>query len=379
MNDQMPPPGTSPVAGRERADVPWWGPGLVERTTLLHPFAIVAGRLQLVALVTVGFVVGSVALALLLPHRYVALASFAPERSRTSLPGNLIGLAGQFGLQLDEGAQSPQFYARVLEGRSVLERVLQSGIAAAANVPDESSGTTDPILVMDVLRIRGKTGAERLENGVNRLRRIADVRVEVQTGIVTVAIEQENGAVAAQIANLFLSELNRFNANTRQSTARQEREFLEARVRDALSDLRDAEEQLRVFLERNRRVNDSPELTFQMQRLERQAEFKTQVSQTLQQQLEQARLREVNNTPVVTVIEPASVPVKRSKPRRRRMVIVATVLGLAAGVVAALSAEYVSRARQRGDLDYLTLHRTWSDLRVGTRRLLTGRRPVHDP
>jgi len=61
------------------------------------------------------------------------------------------------------------------------------------------------------------------------------------------------------------------------------------------------------------------------------------------------------------------------------MVIVATVLGLAAGVVAALSAEYVSRARQRGDLDYLTLHRTWSDLRVGTRRLLTGRRPVHDP
>jgi uncharacterized protein involved in exopolysaccharide biosynthesis len=52
------------------------------------------------------------------------------------------------------------------------------------------------------------------------------------------------------------------------------------------------------------------------------------VFQELAGQVEQAKIQVNKDTPIFTIIEPVSVPLERSKPKRTMMVIVWTFLGI---------------------------------------------------
>jgi len=113
--------------------------------------------------------------------------------------------------------------------------------------------------------------------------------------------------VAQQIASHLLEELNRFNLQTRQSQAAAERLFTENRLSEIETQLRAAEDALQRFLERNRDYRNSPLLQFQHDRLERDVQMRQQVYTTLAQAFEEAKIEEVRDTPVLTVIEPPSI------------------------------------------------------------------------
>lgn len=339
----------------------WWGQDAGAQGGMLRFLAILATHWRLAIAVPIGLVIATVVLALLLPLRYTSTTTFVPERNATAIPGAIAGLASQFGVRLDAGggeSESPYFYASVVESRAVLGGVLESKIPVPA-----TEGSADSSSVLDVLRVKGRDANDRFEKAIKRLRRIVTVNVDRRTDIVGVAVRWRNAAVAAALAECILTQINRFNAEQRQSTARQERVFLEDRLVSALSDLRASEDSLSDFLERNRRFRESPSLVFVQQRYQRQVDLKARVYESLQQQYERVRLREVNNTPVITVIEPPNVPARHSWPRRRRMVVIAGLLGVVLGVISALTADHLQRARDERNPDLLTLDTAWSRLR----------------
>ena len=55
------------------------------------------------------------------------------------------------------------------------------------------------------------------------------------------------------------------------------------------------------------------------------------VFQELAGQVEQAKIQVNKDTPIFMIIEPVSIPLKRSKPQRKTMVVIWTLLG---GVIA---------------------------------------------
>ena len=88
---------------------------------------------------------------------------------------------------------------------------------------------------------------------------------------------------------------------------------------------------MQQFLQTNRQLG-SPALTFQRDRLQREVQLQQQVVTSLAQQYEENRIREVRDTPVITVIEP---PILAARPDARLRALI-LILGTAAGFCVAL-------------------------------------------
>jgi len=191
---------------------------------------------------------------------------------------------------------------------------------------------------------------------------------------VTVKANSRYPELAAALANRLVVYLNEFNTQTRQSQARERRKFIERRVTEGERDLRDAEESLKVFYQANRSWQQSPHLLFEEGRLRRQVEVRQELYLTLRREYESARIEEVNDTPVITVIDVALVPQRKSRPNRTLWAVLALVLSGIFAVLSALGAEHLAQARRDQDGAYRdlesTLRNVRAELREGIRALL---------
>jgi uncharacterized protein involved in exopolysaccharide biosynthesis len=283
--------------------------------------------------------------SLLVSPTYTATTTFVPEAGpQGRLPSSLAGLATQFGIALgSEASKSPKFYAEVVRSRELMEHVLLSNYADPRHT---QHATTDSATLLRILRVTGRDLADSLYRGVKKLTNLVSVTVDAQTNIVSLSVDAHYPTLAAAVANRFVSYLNAFNAQYRQSQAREQRKFVEQRLVDGERELRSAEEDLRTFYERNRSWQQSPQLTFEEGRLRRQVEIRQEVYLTLKREYETARIQEVNDTPVITVIDTAAPPARKSQPKRTLLVVIALVLGAMVGAFWAAGTEYLEQMRR---------------------------------
>ena len=78
---------------------------------------------------------------------------------------------------------------------------------------------------------------------------------------------------------------------------------------------------------------------------------------TRRRENETARIQEVNDTPVITVLDVAVPPEQRSSPRRTLMVIMGLFVGAVVGIFIAFLRELTARMDRQGDSEYLGLRR----------------------
>jgi uncharacterized protein involved in exopolysaccharide biosynthesis len=157
--------------------------------------------------------------------------------------------------------------------------------------------------------------------------------------------------------------VNRFNLERRQSNASQEREFIEGQLSRAESALHAAEDSLRRFLEQNRNYQNSPSLRFRHERLQRRVSLRQQVFSSLSESYQQARIDEVRNTPVITVVQPPELP---ARPDPRQLLLkgaLGLVLGGMLGVFGAFGHEMMTATRQRDPDDYAEFERLKQEAR----------------
>jgi uncharacterized protein involved in exopolysaccharide biosynthesis len=322
----------------------------------------VVTRWRLTMLMPLAFAASVAAVSLVLPKRYTAVTTFVPEREEeVGLPTGLAALAGEFGVALGSGSsQSPQFYADLIESRQILDSLLLGTFAD----PREDAEPGDSVTLLRLLRGQRDEEAQKLARAREKLRNNLDVRVDAQSSIVSVAITSPYPDLAADAANRITDLINGFNTTVRQSRARARRQFTEQRLGSVQKELREAERQLQAFYARNQRWEQSPQLVFEEAQLSREAQTLQQVYQTLSQEYETARIQEVNDTPVITIVEHAVPPELRSWPRRTLMVVIALVAAGIVGVLAALILDFLDRMRRAGDPDYKSLDTFWSQIRT---------------
>lgn len=297
-------------------------------------------RWKLLASMTLGAASLTAVYSLLVPSVFTAATTFTPEVSAsTGLPGSLaglVGLAGQFGLTPPSGGSvSPDFFASVLRSRELLTTTLRSEFAD----PRASEGTR--VTLLNILRVRAPTESARLAEGVRRLGGLTSASVDRRTGIVTLTVRLRDPRLVADVANHMVELLNDFNLRQRQSQFREQKRFAGERLQQAERELRQAEGELLRFLQSNRQYRGSPLLEFEHDRLERQVQVRQEVFLSLTKAYEDARIAEVRDTPVLTIIDGAVPPVRRTSPRRRLMVMLAAL----AGLVAAAGLAYVAELR----------------------------------
>ena len=325
-----------------------------DEISLWEVLAVLLRRRGTIVLTTVLCVAAAVAYTFLRSDDFTTQASFRPQGSEAS-GSQLMALAGQFGVNVPGGGEelSPAFYQELLQSREILFRV--------ADRSYEVEGMAARPLI-DILEIEKDTEALRIEAAIRRLREdLISVSTGRETGIVTVEVTTEWPELSKAIADRLLDEIQVFNLETRRSQAMAERVFIEARTDSAQAALLSAEAEMETFLQANRSFDDSPELTFQHERLQRAISLRQQVYTGLVQALDEARIAEVRDTPVITVLQAPFFP---PGPDDRSLVLAVAlgmVLGGMGGVVLAFVVEAVRRPAP-GDPAREDFQRAWDAL-----------------
>jgi tyrosine-protein kinase Etk/Wzc len=306
-------------------------------------------RRRLIGLTVLAFGLITALIVLLLPPRYTALTTFVPEAPKeSSLTASLGGLASQFGLGTQIATPySADLMAEVLRSREIREAVLNK------EFPDPKAGDAKGTrTLLAILEVEGRTPRERLEQGVEDLKDATAITLDRRTGMVSLRVELRYPALTAQVANEMVEELNKFNVSRRRSQSGEERIFTERRLAGARQELTDAEDELVRFLQRNRLFSESSVVGVGVRRLERRVQLKQEVLGTLSRSYEEARINEVRDTPVLTVIDRAEVPARKSFPNRTLSVLAALLVGAVVGVGIAYLLEARRRVRPETRPDY---------------------------
>jgi uncharacterized protein involved in exopolysaccharide biosynthesis len=287
---------------------------LAEVVTIQDVITPLARRWRLLFGLPLGLASLAALISLLLPSVYTAQTTLTPAASSSvgglsgSALAGLAGLAGQLGVAAGSGGSlSPDFIADVLKSREVLTATLGSEFA------DPESKSQRPLL--DILSIEGKSESVRISEGVRRLEKLVKTRVDHSTGIVTLMVKARDPELSAAIANRMRDILNSFNLERRQSQSREQARFTRERLGQAEAEMRQAEAAQLRFLQRNREYTGSPLLEFEHSRLRRAVDLKQEVYTSLAKGYEEARIAEVRDTPVITTIDTAVAPDRRSSPR----------------------------------------------------------------
>ena len=322
-----------------------WAAGVVERLRSVLWFALAGLAAALIA-------------TLVVPAVYRANASFVANSSgqskvqSASASSPISGLLSQFGGTLGgDPSESPNFYLELLSSRELLTRLLES------KFPDpRTASVRDSARLVDILRLRSKDPVRRMELGVKKLGKTVNGGLDAKTNLVWFSTDAEYPQLSSQIANRLMGLVSSFNRETRVSRAKSKREFLERRLDSAKTELRQAEENLRFFYEQNRGILAAPGLKAEEARLKRAVDIQSDLFLNLQSQLEVARIDEINDAALITVIDTAVVPRKAQWPRYGIASMAGLFIGLLIGLLVAGSAAVFTDWRARHPDD-------WSEFR----------------
>jgi uncharacterized protein involved in exopolysaccharide biosynthesis len=293
--------------------------------------------------------------------RYTTNASLL-TRGVESQRSALSTLAGQFGVNFPTSSgASPALYADLLRTNSLLMAVA----ADTFTVPELGNRR---LTFAELFEINGRTPEQTRARATDVLRDLVSSGV-TRTNLVTLTVTTKWPSVSFGIAQRLIQQLNDLNVRMQQSQAADERRFVGERLSFARDSLMLAEERLKGFLQRNRTYSSSPQLNFEYERLQREVGFRQSVVTGLTQSHEEARIRELRDTPVVTVVESPQVPAF-SNPRRRILrALLGVLLGFVVATLYAFGSELLVWRRSLGTPDSEEFFGTLREMRAGFRRL----------
>jgi uncharacterized protein involved in exopolysaccharide biosynthesis len=330
-----------------------------DHLTFTRWFAGVLLRWRIVAAVTIATLVVGLVATVIIPPVYRSNASFVANSSSSSkLQGangastGLSGIISQLGGSVGgDPSESPNFYVELLSSRELLTRLIESKFPNPRTDAPNDSAT-----LLTILRIKKSDPKRQLELAVKKMRDATQAGLDPKTNLVWFSVDAQWPELSSQIGNRLIELVSSFNRETRVSRAKSKRTFLQMRRDSAQTALREAEERLRIFYEQNRGIIIAPSLKYEEQRIRRDGDLASDLYMNLDRQLEVARIDEINDAALITVIDSAVVPRKAQWPRYGVMLLTGTALGLLFGLLLAGSAAVLADWRERNP-------DSWTDFR----------------
>ncbi|MBI3586880.1 MAG: hypothetical protein HY088_07115 [Ignavibacteriales bacterium] len=265
---------------------------------------------------------------LFVPNKYVAEVTILPELEKNKLMGfsGISDLAGLTGLNVGD-APVAKLYPMIIKSARILDEVIYKKY--------KTSSLSDSVSLVQFWNINNGTEDEKFENALKHLQAAMEIEFDSRLGTMRMKVEMEEPKLAADVANSITAELDLYTRIKRRTSVTAQREFIEQRLAEVTQTLRVAEDSIKNFREKNRRIIDSPQLIIEQGRLERALQINSTVFIELKKQIEIAKIEEIKNIPVINILDAARVPVQKSSPNRRSVVSIAFFLSLVVAVMAA--------------------------------------------
>jgi len=260
------------------------------------------------------------------------------------------GIAAQFGLNIPTSSSEPKWvYPEIIKSRTLARSILKR------KFDTNKFGSQKNLLHILTYGDDDQVGLDTLEiKAVNKFLKMINLSENARTGILTLSINASEPSLAAEINQVLIEELDAHQRKYNKTKTSNAKQFIEERIIDIEKQLMAAEEDLKVFIDRNRRIENSPALQLEKQRLSREVAVLTGVFTTLKQQLETTKIEEVKESDYVVVLDLPEIPLARSSPDRKRNVILSGIFGLGLGIVLAFIWEYATN-RDKEEKDKLSV------------------------
>ena len=275
---------------------------------------------------------------------YTAKATILPPEKSSSgfIPGLQGATSRLLGISVPAQNDVTLLYNDILRSRRISSKILQSKF--------EVKGYDKPVKLIDYLKIEADSESERVQRANKLYNGMIGVSIDNNSKKATIMATTPEPQLSADIANMLVEELDKFNTELATGKASESREFIEGRLSATKMLLQAAEDALKVFRENNKRIENSPELQLHQGRLIREVRIQEEVFITLKKEFETVKIEEVKNLPSVRILDTALAPYEKSGPLRRRAMMVAVVLSLGLGIALAYLWEYGERVSRNSVL-----------------------------
>lgn len=244
------------------------------------------------------------------PNVYTSVATVLPSGKTNNLGAlqAMIGMASSSQM-LEENSSA--LYPLILRSALIQDGVIDQTYQIA---------TEDGYEYISLAEYFGVEDRDKLRQA---LRGATRIEANSRTGEIRIAVETRYPDLSQAIVQQYLDELENFNRNKRQSSARNNQKYLAARLALAEHTLHVLEDSLVAFRAANANWAEStdPQLLAEQQRLVREVEIRTQAYLLLTEQHELARFEAQKDIPLVRILDEPRLPTQKSGPYRTGAVL----------------------------------------------------------
>ena len=170
------------------------------------------------------------------------------------------------------------------------------------------------------------------EKVAKTVRKDISLAVDKKTSVITLTVKAQDPHVAALISQEVISRLQTYVTNYRTGKSREDLKYYESLFIEARDAYFTAQQRYARYVDSNQGVILQRVKT-EEERLQNEMNLNYQLYNTCAQQLQAAKAKVQQETPVFTIINPPQVPIKRSKPARATILFASILLG---GVAASI-------------------------------------------
>lgn len=334
---------------------------------------------KLILKVTVAFMILGVLVALFSAKEYTAGSTLVPQSSDKKIGGSLSGLAAMVGINLGDmtGGEvlSPKIYPKVLASIPFQKDIMYTRV--------KFEDFDEPVTVLDyytneeyqrfslgktivkytiglpgvILKaIRGEQPEPEFsgsaENQIQSLSKDEKKCIDIlkdkinlnlneKDGYVQLSVDMPDAWSAAQLAERVQVLLQKYITEFKIEKVQSNLDFVQGRYDEAKRDFEQVQEERAIFRDANKNLISAKAQTEQ-EKLDTRYNLTLSIYTELAKQLEQAKIQVKETTPVFTIVDPVTVPIERSKPKRALICILFTFLGGFAGIGLVLTLPFLA-------------------------------------
>lgn len=239
------------------------------------------------------------------------------------------GLAAQFGINIPTSKSETKWvYPEIIKSRTLSRSTLKRKFDT---MEFGSQKTLLDILTNDIKSSNNDLATLEVL-AVDKFLSMLNVNEDIKTSIVSLSVTASDPLFAQKINETIIEELDTHQRKYNKTKTTDTKQFIKERIIDTEKELIAAEENLKTFRDRNRRIENSPALQLEQQRFEREVAVLIGVFTTLKQQFETTKIEEVKETDYVVILDSPNLPIFSSV-SKREIVIISGLIGIIIGII----------------------------------------------
>lgn len=325
----------------------------IDLTKVVH---IVLNNWKLFLIATGGAFLVGVIIAFSIPKLYTSDVVLAPESSDNSIEGNMSSLASMVGVHLGSATSSDAFYPRIYPeifssndfviplwdmkiktADGAINTTLYNYLARYQKIPWWRYGQVYATRFIRMLK--GKPQGHGVPQKTNKfqlteeedaiasgIKGMMKCEVDQKTDVISISVSAQDPLVAATVADSVMTALQNYITIYRTNKARNDLNYMKKLFGEAKRQYEEARRAYGSFADANTDLL-LQSYKLKSEDLENDMQLKYNTYSQLSQQVQAAYAKVQERTPAFTVMQSATVPLRKSKPSRMLIIFAFMMIG----------------------------------------------------